>query len=152
MARGGSKPGERRGGREPGTPNKLPKGERALVKLDAAERELRVLAAAGKDITTLGKDRLAELDQWAYGMAQRFAPKEKDGKTYWDNDGDELRFMRFMSLESASARSTEKSWLHFWPPPVDFCSSRLALGAATERARAMAMPAGTRAQALQTRL
>jgi|SRR6516164_10465936 len=42
--------------------------------------------------------------------------------------------------------STGKSWLHFWPPPVDFCSSRLAIGAATERARALAMPAGTRAQ------
>src|SRR5262249_56010620 len=47
---------------------------------------------------------------------------------------------------------TEKSWLHFRPPPVDFCGSRLAIGAATERARALAMPAGTRAQALQTRL
>src|SRR5262249_38639198 len=34
----------------------------------------------------------------------------------------------------------------FSPPPVDFCSSRLALGAATERARALAMRAGTRAQ------
>src|SRR5262249_58327439 len=44
--------------------------------------------------------------------------------------------------------STGKSWLHFRPPPVDFCSSRLAIGAATERARALAMPAGTRAQAL----
>ena len=31
-------------------------------------------------------------------------------------------------------------------------SSRLAIGAATECARALAMPAGTRAQALQTRL
>src|SRR5262249_60068968 len=47
--------------------------------------------------------------------------------------------------------STGKSWLHFRPPPVDFCCSRLAIGAATERARALAMPAGTRAQALQTR-
>ena len=61
MARGGSKKGERRGGREPGTPNKLPKGERALVKLDAAEREVRVIQASGKDIAALGKDRLAEL-------------------------------------------------------------------------------------------
>src|SRR5262249_11838368 len=50
-----------------------------------------------------------------------------------------------------SSCSTEKSWLHFRPPPVDFCSSRLAIGAASERARALAMPAGTRAQALQTR-
>src|SRR5262249_58300640 len=35
--------------------------------------------------------------------------------------------------------TSEKSWLHFRPPPVDFCSSRLAIGAATERARALAM-------------
>src|SRR5262249_5713180 len=48
--------------------------------------------------------------------------------------------------------STGKSWLHFRPPPVDFCSSRLAIGAATERARALAMAARTRAKALQTRL
>src|SRR5262249_6738116 len=41
--------------------------------------------------------------------------------------------------------------LHFRLPPVDFCSSRLAIRAATERARALAMPAGTRAQAFQTR-
>src|SRR5215831_16422157 len=47
--------------------------------------------------------------------------------------------------------STGKSWLHFRPPPVDFCGSRLAIGAASERARALAMPAGMRAQALQTR-
>src|SRR5262249_50624571 len=49
------------------------------------------------------------------------------------------------------SRSTEKSWPHFRPSAVDFCGSRLAIGAATERARALAMPAGTRAQALQTR-
>src|SRR5215813_9321430 len=49
------------------------------------------------------------------------------------------------------ARPKEKSWPHFRPSAVDFCGSRLAIGAATERARALAMPAGTRAQALQTR-
>src|SRR5262247_2758474 len=49
------------------------------------------------------------------------------------------------------SRSTEKSWPHFRPSAVDFCCSRLAIGAATERARALAMPAVTRAQALQTR-
>src|SRR5262249_3039417 len=47
---------------------------------------------------------------------------------------------------------TKKRWRDFRPSAVDFCSSRLAIGAATERARALAMPAGTRAQALQTRL
>src|SRR5262249_3691936 len=56
MPRGGSKPGERRGGRQKGSRNKLPKGERALVKLDAAEAEVR----AGKiDIVLVYKvDRL----------------------------------------------------------------------------------------------
>ena len=54
-------------------------------------------------------------------------------------------------VQPALVCSTGKSWLHFRPPPVDFCSSRLAIGAATERARALAMPAGTRAEALQTR-
>src|SRR6516162_9230033 len=34
--------------------------------------------------------------------------------------------------------STGKSRLHFWPPSVDFCGSRWAIGAATERARAPA--------------
>jgi|SRR5262245_23899624 len=107
----GAKPGQRRGGREKGTPNKLPKGERALVKLDRAESEVRVLVAAGEQITTLGKDRLAELDQWAYSLAQKFAPKEKDGRLYWDNDGDELRFMRFMSFcgKCAAARAQFES-------------------------------------------
>src|SRR5215468_9860089 len=42
------------------------------------------------------------------------------------------------------SRSTEKSWLHFRPPPVDFCGSRLAIGAATKRARA---PASARERA-----
>src|SRR5215472_786867 len=73
MARGGSKPGQRRGGRRPGTPNK-PKGETALVVLDKAENEVRVLVARGDKITALGKDRLAELDQWAHGLAQTPAP------------------------------------------------------------------------------
>jgi hypothetical protein len=66
MPRGDSKPGERRGGRKKGTPNKLPKGERALVKLDAAEAEVRALKAEGLPLDTLGKDRLSELDAWAH--------------------------------------------------------------------------------------
>src|SRR5262249_20186156 len=111
MPGGGSKPGQRRGGRKPGTPNKLPKGERALVKLDAAEREVRVIVVAGKPVTELGKDRLAELDQWAYALAQKYAPKEKDGKLHWDNDGDELRFMRF-TLPPPKPSMGETRWRH----------------------------------------
>src|SRR5262249_26864922 len=102
IPRGGSKPGERRGCRKPGTPNK-PKGERAVIALERAESEVRVLVLAGDKITSLGKDRLAELDQWAYGMAQKFAPTEKEGKLVWENDGDELRFMRFMAFSAKCA-------------------------------------------------
>jgi ATP-dependent DNA ligase len=58
MPGGGSKPGQRRGGRKRGTPNK-PKGERALIALEQAESEVRVLLLAGDKITALGKDRLA---------------------------------------------------------------------------------------------
>src|SRR5262249_27149393 len=43
--------------------------------------------------------------------------------------------------ETAALMLDEKSWLHFRPSAVDFCCSRLAIGAATERARALAMPA-----------
>src|SRR5262249_9668307 len=58
----------------------------------------------------------------------------------------------FEAFEKVHWPPTEKSWPHFRPSAVDFCRSRLAIGAVTERARALAMPAGTRAQALQTRL
>jgi hypothetical protein len=68
------------GGRQKGTPNKLPKGERALVKLDAAEAQVRALVVEGLPLETLGKDRLTELDAWAHAMAKQFAPK-KDEET-----------------------------------------------------------------------
>src|SRR5262249_53840377 len=55
------------------------------------------------------------------------------------------RLRRGAVRDPPPSRSTEKSWPHFRPPAVDFCGSRLAIGAATERARALAMPAGTRA-------
>src|SRR5262249_20557298 len=47
-------------------------------------------------------------------------------------------------ITRAFSRSTEKSWPHFRPPPVDFCSSRLAIGAATECARAPASAGSAR--------
>ena len=81
MPRGGSKPGQRRGGRKEGTPNKLPAGTRAIVKRKEAELEVRVLSGTIEDISKLGKDRLAELDAWAYGLAQKFAPYEDENGT-----------------------------------------------------------------------
>src|SRR5262249_669726 len=38
----------------------------------------------------------------------------------------------------AALALNQKSWPHFRPPPVDFCGSRLAIGAAPECARAPA--------------
>jgi len=102
MARG-AKAGQRRGGRAKGTPNK-PKGERAVIALEQAESEVRVLLLAGDRITALGKDRLAELDEWAYGLAKKFAPQEDaNGKAYWENDGDEMRFLRFIAFSMKCA-------------------------------------------------
>src|SRR5262249_33277110 len=57
-----------------------------------------------------------------------------------------------ISVDRSAPAAAKKKLLHFRPSAVDFCGSRLAIGAATERARALAMPPGTRAQALQTRL
>src|SRR5215467_11567679 len=111
MPKGGSKPGERRGGRKPGTPNKLPKGTRALVKLEVAEAQVRELKARG-GLETLGKDRLTELDAWAHAMAKQFAPrKDEKGKLYWESPGDEARFLRFFKLcgEFAAARAPYES-------------------------------------------
>jgi len=111
MPRGGSKPGRRRGGRKPGTPNK-PKGQQLIVALESAEREVRKIVLAGDKITSLGKDRLAELDDWAYGIAKKYAPKEdKEGRLYWDGEGDEVRFMRFLNFcgRCATARAQFES-------------------------------------------
>jgi hypothetical protein len=71
---------------------------------DVNKAEVRVLLSAGDRITALGKDRLAELDEWAYGLAKQFAPqKDGKGKAHWENPGDELRFMRFFHLAAKCA-------------------------------------------------
>src|SRR5215471_1377146 len=112
MPRGGSKQGERRGGRKPGTPNKLPKGTKALVKLEEAEAQVRVLKAENR-LETLGKARLTELDAWAYSMAQQFAPKTnaKTGRMEWEGEGDEARFMRLMKLCGEGAAGIRRAAL-----------------------------------------
>ena len=56
MPRGGSKPGERRGGRAKGTLNKT-----MLVRVDRAAAEVASLKPGGK-IYRLGKDRLTEIE------------------------------------------------------------------------------------------
>jgi len=57
-----------------GTANK-PKGEQLVVALESAEREVRALILAGDRITALGKDRLAELDEWAAACARARATR-----------------------------------------------------------------------------
>src|SRR5262249_36552039 len=41
-----------------------------------------------------------------------------------------IRYAQARGAPQPPSRSTEKSWLHFRPPPVDFCGPRLAIGAA----------------------
>jgi hypothetical protein len=55
-----------------GSPNK------ALVRLDQAEAEVRAIRVEGFKIGKLGKDRLAEIDEWAFRLAKKFAPKENE--------------------------------------------------------------------------
>src|SRR5262249_26946007 len=71
---------------------------------------------------------------------------EADGRGPWGRRFRDVLAEITSALPLAALVLDRKSWLLFRPPPVDFCSSRLAIGAATERARALAMPAGTRAQ------
>jgi len=111
MAGGGSEKGKRRGGRKLGSKNK-PKGQELIVRLEDAEREERKIVLAGNKITSLGKDRLAELDEWAYTIAHDFAPKkDESGRTYWDDEGDEARFMRLLNFcgRCAAARAAFES-------------------------------------------
>jgi len=98
MAGGGSEKGKRRGGRRPGSKNK-PKGHDLIVRLDDAEREVRKIILSGDKITSLGKDRLAELDDWAYSIAQDFAPKR-------DEKGRVLSAQQTCSLSVLSRRAS----------------------------------------------
>lgn len=70
MAGGGSKPGERRGGRAPGTPNKLPRDlkEKVLAIADALEAE-------GKGL----EDCAREKPEWFYeNFLKPMLPKNVD--------------------------------------------------------------------------
>ena len=110
-ARRGALPGERRGGRAKGTPNKR-KSDKALVRLDQAEAEVRAIRAEGFKIGKLGKDRLAEIDEWAYSLAKEFAPtRDENGRLHWKSPGDEARFERYLKLcaECARARAAYES-------------------------------------------
>jgi hypothetical protein len=105
MDRRGALPGERRGGRAKGTPNKR-KSDKALVRLDEAESEVRAIRAEGFKIGKLGKDRLAEIDEWAFRLAKKFAPKENEkGQPFWESPGDEARFERYLKLSAECARA-----------------------------------------------
>src|SRR5262249_34516385 len=92
---------KRKPGRPPGSKNKT-----ALVRLDkaAAVVAAQVSAAkAGDKLYTLGKDRLAEIDDIMMRLALAYSPAEKDERgnpcqPFWENSADEMRFLRFMGL------------------------------------------------------
>src|SRR5262249_28044380 len=95
-----------RRGRPPGSKNTP---ATALVRLDKAAAAVAVqvetLKAEDK-LYTLGKDRLAEIDNIMFGYALGFSP-EKDGKgrPHWESDADEQRFLRFMGLSYDCAKA-----------------------------------------------
>ena len=104
MAHGGKRPGA---GRKKGSKSDPKK---ALVK--ATNRIVAELAIAiTGDITALGKDRLAELDNMAMQLVQVFAPKkDAQGNIHW-GEGDEARFYRCVAMAGkyAEARAPYES-------------------------------------------
>ena len=59
---------------------------------------------------TLGKDRLAEIDDIMFRYALAHSPVEQDEegnpcRPFWENPGDEQRFLRFMGLSYDCARA-----------------------------------------------
>jgi len=103
-------------GRPPGSKTKT---KTALVRLDkkasAVAAQIAVLKAERK-LYTLGKDRLAEIDNIMMRLALAYSPEEKDKegnpcRPFWENDADEMRFLRFMGLayDCAKARAPYES-------------------------------------------
>ena len=104
--------------RKPGRPRGS-KNKTALVRLDkaatAAVAQVSALKAEDK-LYTLGKDRLAEIDDLMFRLALTYAPEETDEqgnpcRPYWENPADEARFLRFMGLsyDCAKARAPYES-------------------------------------------
>src|SRR5262249_17151502 len=108
---------------------------------------------------------LAVLDAWAYSLAQKFAPLEdKEGNVSWRNEGDELRFMRFMSFSGkcAAARAQFESPRYAAiavanqgekiPDITRVCKAwaRVPAGIANARARSVAAPIANREQQKST--
>jgi hypothetical protein len=91
MARGGSNPGERRGGRKKGTPNKLT-SERALQALMAAQT-VKAVREANPNVPPLelAKDVLNRMMKVSEGAAGLFRPANPTGGTQgvenWDRFG-----------------------------------------------------------------
>src|SRR5262249_56260521 len=119
--------------------------------IQAAEQTVHLAVRPGGEIKRVGRP----------SIAVGAAAAERDGPQPVDEDrlplgvahlAKKLAALRIEGVDTTVAKisdpqgaaqnrgafscSTEKSWLHFRPPPVDFCGSRLAIGAATERARA----------------
>jgi hypothetical protein len=105
---------KRKGGRPRGSKNKT-----ALVRLDKAAAAIAPQVAALKaehKLYTLGKDRLAEIDNIMMNLALAYSPADKDEKgnpcrPFWKEPADEARFLRFMALsyDCAKARAPYES-------------------------------------------
>src|SRR5262249_32789240 len=97
---------KRKPGRPPGSKNKT-----ALVRLDKAVAVLAPQVAALKaedKLHTLGKDRLAELDEWAYGISLNTWEKSPPSNTRCSNPLRERR----SELPNLTDSTPTSLWTH----------------------------------------
>jgi hypothetical protein len=95
MPKGGSKPGERRGGRQRGTPNKT-----TMERLLRAERETAVAQAEGRK---LAKEVLDDFMVLFAGMAAHHQPMPRGQAAPPGRQPDEAKFEKYARLAIATA-------------------------------------------------
>src|SRR5262249_18572513 len=84
-------------------------------------------------------------------LAQKFAPVEdENGNTHWKNEGDELRFFRFMTLcgKCAAARAQFESPRY---AAIAVANQEGGLACAGSLCSTSLLPAGRRSSSLKTR-
>lgn len=110
MARGGSKPGERRGGRAPGTPNKItfdlmntlkeqgfdPAAELVKIHIEAMAQYQKRLEASPTGFGSVGllqiaKDSAADLMEYVYPKRKAVELTGKDGADLFQSFNDMVR-------------------------------------------------------------
>jgi hypothetical protein len=100
MSRGGSKPGERRGGRQEGTPNKATV-QKQLVAAQIAERTVADARTMGKK---LAKEVLEDFMLHFADIAEQYRPTPPEAE-HQNPHSDEARFNKYAAIAMECARS-----------------------------------------------